>query len=124
SRLRRSDGKLAWQFTTPSPAPLPTRFPEPDIRSVALPPKPPLFSAFSLAGSRLFFRWGTDRLLALDADTGEPLWSFRGANDATELSKHYLATIDQVLVQTSRGECLCMSADNGRILHPRPAPAI
>lgn len=124
SRLRRSDGKPAWQFTTPSPVPLPLKFPEPGFRSAALPANAPRFSAFSLAGSRLYFRWGTERLLALDAESGEPLWSFRAANDATNLNKHYLATVDQVLVQTSRGECLCVSCGNGRVLFRKPAPAV
>ncbi len=124
TRLSRSDGRIAWQFTTPDPVPLPTTFPDPDFRTLAPRPNPPLFSSFCLAGSRLFFRWGEQHLLALDADTGEPLWCFRSANEEIGLNEHYLATIDQVLLQTTRGECLGIAADSGRVLYRKPAPAI
>jgi len=127
TRLRRSDGMLAWQFLTPEPTPLPTAFPEPALRTLQPPPPAAPFSSFRLAASRLFFHWGTGRLLALDVETGDVLWQLRApgasVNIAAKFNEHYLATADHMLLQTAGGECLAVSADNGRIIYRRSAPA-
>jgi outer membrane protein assembly factor BamB/tetratricopeptide (TPR) repeat protein len=129
SRLRRSDGALLWQFLAADPRPMPTRL-GPPFRSLAFPPEPEPFSAFRLAGSRLFFRRGSGRLFALDVETGRVLWVCRppgapllGPEDGAAFSEHFLATDDRLLAQTAAGKLLAIDAADGRILFQKDAPA-
>ena len=131
SCLRRGDGELLWQFHAPLGPPLPTSFPEPAFRTLDLTPDGRSFSHFCLAGTRLFFRCGRQRIIALDVTSGEVLWQraapgapIRSADEGAGFREHYAAHTNHVLLQTTGGECLCLAADDGRIRFRRPAPAI
>jgi outer membrane protein assembly factor BamB/tetratricopeptide (TPR) repeat protein len=79
--------------------------------------------AFRLLGQRLLFLEGGRRLLALDAETGEVLWS-RWAPAARlglrppsgRFNPNYYAGQDRVLIQTSGGRCLMLDANSGKTI--------
>jgi outer membrane protein assembly factor BamB/tetratricopeptide (TPR) repeat protein len=127
SRLRRTDGALVWQFFAPDPSRMPTAFPQAPFRRLEPWPTRERFSAFRLSGSRLFVRRGIKRLVALDAETGRPVWQFHapGAQvrtaESSGLSEHYLAGADHLLLQSTGGEMLALSAADGRLMYCRPA---
>jgi outer membrane protein assembly factor BamB len=129
SRLRREDGRIVWQFLPPDPIPMPTAFPGTPFRQIETWPTRESLSAFRLVGSNLYFRLGSQKLLAVDVETGRALWQFQApgatvltAADGAGLSEHYLATSDHLLLQSTRGELLAVAAADGRLMFSRPAP--
>jgi len=129
SRLRRADGERLWQFLPAAQRPAPTSFPEPMLRLVESRSGPPPFSAPRLAGTRLVLRNGPRQLLGLDIESGQVLWQFQapGASlqtpdDGAELSDHYLATHDHILLQSTGGDAICLDAATGRERFRRSAP--
>jgi outer membrane protein assembly factor BamB len=98
--LRIADGEMLWHF--PALAPL---------------------NAFRLPGPQLFFLEGGRRLFALDAETGEVLWS-RWAPAARlglpepsgKFNPHYFAGQNRVLIQTTGGRRWLLDAKKGQTL--------
>jgi outer membrane protein assembly factor BamB len=92
------------------------------------------FSAFHLAGPRLFFMEGGQRLFAVDAATGEVLWTRDAPGAGLGLPEpsgrfhvHFFAGMDRLLVQTGGGRHWLLDAATGQLLHdvvgsPRPWP--
>ncbi len=76
SRLDRRGGRIEWTFTRPDRRSLPAGFPDAEFRTLNLQIESTPFSSFCVAGSQLYFLWG-DELLALDVESGEPLWNLR-----------------------------------------------
>lgn len=115
SRLHPIDGRPQW--TLPAAAP---------------------FGSFYLAGPRLFFLEGGQRLFAVDAATGEVLWA-RWAPGAGlglpepsgRFNPHFFAGTDRLLVQTGGGRRWLLDATTGRLLddaatsrRPWPRPPV
>ncbi|MFL5340974.1 MAG: PQQ-binding-like beta-propeller repeat protein [Gemmataceae bacterium] len=125
SRLRRFDGSVLWTVHSPAPEPMPERIEQP-FRRLIPPIESPPFSAFRLAGSRLFCRFGHQWLLALEADAGRVLWQFQAPGAPltdTAIGNHFLVTNDFVLLQTTAGQLHCLEAATGRPLYRKSALA-
>lgn len=86
--LRASDGDRVWERSFGAP--------------LVVPP--------AVAGDRLYLALNDNRLLAVDAATGEPLWTF-ALND---VASGVLALDDQVVVGTRGNRIYSVKAENGR----------
>ncbi|HLN27374.1 MAG TPA: PQQ-binding-like beta-propeller repeat protein [Gemmataceae bacterium] len=109
---QREDGSEVWSW-----------LPSPDVEGAVVDHVPPRLSNFQVAGLRLFFQQDQRRLLALDIDTGQVLWSFWApagrlghSYPGGRLSGRYHAGNDGVLIQTTSGKQFVLDARNGRTL--------
>jgi outer membrane protein assembly factor BamB/tetratricopeptide (TPR) repeat protein len=86
-------------------------------------PAAPIFGAFYTDGSRLFTLENGQRLLAIDASTGEVLWT-RWAPGAGlglpppsgRFNSHFFAANDRLLVQSGGGRILILNASTGKTI--------
>jgi outer membrane protein assembly factor BamB len=98
--LHRSDGRLLWTFPAASS-----------------------FASFRVAASRLYFIENHCRLFALDAATGEVLWTRWAPAAGLGLpapsgcfNPNYLATEDRIVIQTGGGRRWLMDAVSGNLI--------
>jgi outer membrane protein assembly factor BamB len=124
SRLRKSDGTKLWEILSPDPQPMPGKTPKPIFRTLAEPALPKPFSAFRLAGNRLFMLHGGQKLLALDVEAGRFLWQrwapgapICDADEGAGFTEHYIATDDVLLLQTTAGRYIGVDAVSGSALY-------
>jgi len=124
TRLRRSDGLLLWEVLAPEPQPMPGKVPYAIFRTMAEPALPKPFSAFRLAGTRMFMLHGGQKLLALDVEAGRFLWQrwapgapILDTEEGAGFSEHYLATDDVILLQTTNGRYFGVDAVTGRVMY-------
>jgi len=109
---QREDGTEAWSW-----------LPSPNVEGAEVDHVPLRLSNFRVAGLRLFFQQDQRRLLALDIDTGQVLWSFWApagrlghSYPGGRFDGRYHAGNDGVLIQTSAGKQFVLDARNGRTL--------
>jgi outer membrane protein assembly factor BamB len=130
TRLRRSDGLALWEVLSPDPRPMPGKTPQPIFRTLAEPALPRPFSAFRLAGTRLFMIHGGQNLLALDVEAGRFLWQRWApgapvceAEGGAGFNEQYVATDDVILLQTTAGPYLGVDAVTGKLLYQQKQKA-
>src|SRR5262249_8857343 len=82
------------------------------------------FSAFRLAGTRLFMLHGGQKLLALDVEAGRLRWQrwapgapICDADEGAAFNEHYIATDDVILLQTTAGRYMGVDAVSGKVLY-------
>src|SRR5262249_52532020 len=116
ARLRCDDGSTVWRYAPPSGAETVS------FRTLADPEPPDPLAGFVLAGSRLLRRHGPPRLLAVDAESGAPAWSWRapGAHRFLDpgdgVNAQFFADLDHVLVQWGASGCYAqLDAATGRV---------
>jgi outer membrane protein assembly factor BamB len=127
ARVRAADGGLVWTFA-PSAAFAGPQDSSPGWQAADADPAPAAeLSAFQLAGGRLFALEGSARLLALDLDSGEPLWrrpapaaGLPHAVTGDRFHAGYLATAEFVLAQSTDGRRWNFDATTGRIMSVAP----
>ncbi len=125
------NGRLWWVFVPPTPQPRVPQRPMSIFLRAAESPSPAPLSRFQLAGSRLVFGQGNDRLLAISVETGQVIWQssppgapHRHARDGGAFAPHFLATPDVVVTQTSDGRLHGVDALRGANRFNVAAPAI
>jgi outer membrane protein assembly factor BamB len=129
TRLRRRDGKKIWEYVdSPRERGGPTAWREPWLRRAPWPEDVALEEVV-LAGPRLVGRRGDQCLIAWDVETGLPEWQFRVPGspcrmpaEGAGIGPYFLATPDHVVLQTTGGELMVLSARDGRSLYRRAAP--
>jgi outer membrane protein assembly factor BamB/tetratricopeptide (TPR) repeat protein len=124
SSLGRTNGSLNWEVMAPEPQPMPGKTRRPLFRTIAEPALPKPFSAFRLAGTRLFMLHGGQKLLGLDVEAGRFLWQrwAPGApicdpDEGAGFTENYIATDDVILLQTTAGRYIGVDAVNGKVLY-------
>jgi outer membrane protein assembly factor BamB len=122
--LGRTNGAIIWEVLSPDPQPMPGKTPQPLYRTLAEPALPKPFSAFRLAGTRLFMLHGGQKLLALDVEAGRFLWQrwAPGApicdpDEGAAFTENYIVTDDVVLLQTTAGRYVGVDAVTGKVLY-------
>ncbi|HLW67191.1 MAG TPA: PQQ-binding-like beta-propeller repeat protein [Gemmataceae bacterium] len=122
--LGRVNGAIIWEVLSPDPQPMPGKRPRPIFRTLAEPALPKPFSAFRLAGTRLFMLQGGQKLLALDVEAGRFLWQrwAPGApicdpDEGAAFTENYIATDDVILLQTTAGRYMGVDAVTGKVLY-------
>jgi outer membrane protein assembly factor BamB len=108
--FRRADGDLVWSWSVPASSWSSSK--ETGIGPLA---------GFRLAGSRLFFLQGGQRLFALDASTGLGLWSAWAPEarlglpyPAGRFTPQFYAGEEGLVLQTTGGHYLALDARTGR----------
>ncbi len=124
-------GDDGWTFRVPLPAPLPSvpGWPTPFVDA-----PPPALSSFTLAGNRLFARFGDHHLIAFDVPAGRVLW-VRGSDGRPRLrplpfpggprfGPAFLAADRFVLAQLSDGRRWALDATTGGVLRSDSTAAV
>jgi outer membrane protein assembly factor BamB len=113
--LSQADGKRLWEFAVP-----------PSFRSSG----DSDLCGFHLTRTTLFCLVGDRRLIALDADTGQVLWSrwapgaqVRPLLPAGRFNPLYHAGEKWIVVQTGSGKLLVLNARSGRLVHEVASPS-